>query len=87
LTDDPETPHWNTGVLWIVLAVFVVIGTVGSATVVYGLLGLVARQWIDVVPVVLGAVVAVLAFLFIAGILYRVDRYRGIEQRQVRLFE
>jgi hypothetical protein len=31
--------------------------------------------------------VAVLAFLFMAGILYRVDRYRGANQRRVELFE
>jgi hypothetical protein len=29
----------------------------------------------------------VLAFLFMAGILYRVDRYRGANQRRVELFE
>jgi hypothetical protein len=84
---DEETPHWNTGWLWGILAIFVVVGTVGSATVVYGLLGLVAGQWADAIAIVVGAVVAVLAFLFIAGILYRVDRYRGATERTVRLFE
>ncbi len=84
---DEEKPHWNTGWLWGILAIFLVVGTVGSATVVYGLLGLVAGQLIDAIAVVVGAVVAVLAFLFLAGILYRVDRYRGTAVRSVKLFE
>ena len=84
---DEGTPQWRTGWLWGILAVFLVVGTVGSATVVYGVLGVVAGQWIDAVAIVLGAVVAVLAFLFLAGILYRVDRYRGANERTVRLFE
>lgn len=87
MTDADETPHWTTGVLWGILAVFLVIGTVGAATVVYGILGLVSGVWIDAVAVGVGAVIAVLAFLFMAGILYRVDRYRGATERKVNLFE
>jgi len=34
-----------------------------------------------------GAAVAFLAFLFMAGILYRVDRYRGATERKVEFFE
>jgi hypothetical protein len=82
-----ETPKWNTAPLWGILALFLVVGTVGGATVVYGVLGVVAGQLVDLVAVGIGAVVAALAFLFMAGILYRVDRYRGANQRRVELFE
>jgi hypothetical protein len=82
----PE-PKWRTGVLWGVLALFLVIGTAGAATAVYGALGLATGYVFDLIPLAVGAVVAVLGFLFIAGILYRVDRYRGATQRRVELFE
>ncbi len=77
----------STGALWGVLAVLLVLGTVALATCVYGLLGLLAGQWLDLVPLVAGVVGAVLVFLFTAGILYRVDRYRGVAHRRVELFE
>jgi hypothetical protein len=73
--------------LWGVLSVLLVVGTAGGATVVYGLIGLVAGNIFDVLAIGLGAVATVLAFLFMAGILYRVDRYRGAAQRRVELFE
>ncbi|HTT15243.1 MAG TPA: hypothetical protein VMG81_05660 [Thermoplasmata archaeon] len=82
-----EKPQWKTGVLWWILALFLGLGTIGAATVVYGLLGIASGQWIDAVAVAIGAVIAVLAFLFLVGILYRVDRYRGATGRQVKLFE
>jgi hypothetical protein len=82
-----EKPHWKTGALWGVLSVFLVFGSVGMATVVYGLFGVLAGAWWDVIVLVVGGVVAVLSFLFMAGILYRVDRYRGVEGRRVALFE
>jgi len=87
LSDPSERPSWKTGTLWGILAVLLVFGTVGAATFVYGVLGVVAGNLLDVVAIGLGAVVAVLAFLFIAGILYRVDRYRGVTERRVELFE
>jgi hypothetical protein len=86
LTND-EQPKWPTGVLWLVLAVLLVFGTVGTAAVVYGLTGAAAGQLWDLVAVPVGAVVAALSFLFIAGILYRVDRYRGALGRRIELFE
>ena len=86
-TDPDERPVWRTNVLWGVLAVFLVIGTVGGATFVYGVTFLLFGDWFGGVLVVLGAVVATLAFLFMAGILYRVDRYRGANGRRVELFE
>jgi hypothetical protein len=86
LTSD-ETPVWKTGTLWGVLAVFLIVGAVGCATVAYGVAGLLAGDpWFGLaVPV--GTVIAGLAFLFMAGILYRVDRYRGANDRRVELFE
>jgi hypothetical protein len=80
-------PEWHTGTLWGILAVLLVFGTVGAATFVYGALLAFAGSLWAIVALPLGGIVAVLAFLFIAGILYRVDRYRGVAQRRVDLFE
>ena len=82
-----ETPVWRTGTLWGVLAVLLVFGAVGSATLVYGLLALWAGSWLGAAEAALGTVVALLALLFMIGILYRVDRYRGAVGRRVELFE
>jgi len=87
LSEPAGTPVWRTGALWGILGVLLVVGTVGAATVVYGLTGMAAGDLWDLLAVALGAVVAALAFLFMAGILYRVDRYRGATQRRVELFE
>ena len=83
----PETPKWKTGWIWAILLVFFVIGTVGLAAVAYGILGLLTGSWIYLLAVAIGGFVAFLAFLFMAGILYRVDRYRGATERKVTLFE
>ena len=88
MTDKPASPaKARTGVLWALLAVFLVVGAVGSATVVYGLLGLIDGELLGAAAVVGGAIVAALAWLFMMGILYRVDRYRGALGRRVELFE
>jgi biopolymer transport protein ExbB/TolQ len=87
LTKDDAVPHWKTGTLWGILAVFLVVGTVGAASVVYGLFGLAEGHVYDLIAIAVGAIVAVLAFLFMAGILYRVDRYRGSTERRIDLFE
>ncbi len=88
MTETPATrPTWKTGTLWGILGLFLVIGTAGAATFVYGVLGLAAGDLLYSIPLAVGALVAVLAFLFLAGILYRVDRYRGATQRRVELFE
>ena len=87
MSEPTERPHWRTNVLWAVLAVFLVLGSVGGATFVYGLTGLASGSWFGAVLAVIGAIVAFLAFLFMAGILYRVDRYRGKNDRRVELFE
>ena len=85
-----ETPTWSTGVLWGLLAAFLLPGTAAV-----GILAYVIWVWIvldrdyflgGVVAVVMGAV-AFLCFLFMAGILYRVDRYRGVDHKVVKLFE
>ncbi len=83
----PSPAKATTGALWGVLAVLLVLGTVALATSVYGLLGLVAGRLFDLVPLVAGALGSFLAFLLTAGILYRVDRYRGAAHRRVELFE
>ena len=87
MSSPPDTPKWNTGPLWGILADFLVIGTVGAAATVYGVLGVVAGDLLDGVVVGVGAATAALSFLFMAGILYRVDRYRGANLRRVELFE
>jgi membrane protein implicated in regulation of membrane protease activity len=87
VTDEAERPVWKTGWLWGVLALLLLVGTVGAATFVYGLTGLAAGDVASVVALGLGGFVAFVAFLLIAGVLYRVDRYRGTPQRRVELFE
>ncbi|MGI0139849.1 MAG: hypothetical protein ACREBT_01670 [Thermoplasmata archaeon] len=84
-----ERPQWNTGVLWGLLAVLLVVGTLGAAFAVYAV-----TVWIAAGSFFLGALLAIggggvafLAFLFMAGILYRVDRYRGANGRTVKFFE
>ena len=87
MSEPSETPVWKTGTLWGILAVLLIFGTVGAATFVYGVLGVFAGDPVYLIAIALGFVVAALSFLFIAGILYRVDRYRGATQRRVELFE
>ncbi|MGA8303452.1 MAG: hypothetical protein WA691_09490 [Thermoplasmata archaeon] len=87
MSNAAEGPVWKTGWLWGVLGGLLIVGTLGAATVVYGVLGLAAGDPYFVVPLALGAVVGALSFLFMAGVLYRVDRYRGATQRRVELFE
>ena len=87
MSDSPDRPVWRTNVLWGVLAVLLVLGSVGGATFVYGLTWLLEGAWFGLAVAVVGALVAFLAFLFMAGILYRVDRYRGANGRRVEFFE
>ncbi len=77
----------RTGALWGVLAVFLVLGAVGAATFVDGLLGLAGGDWFAGIIAAVGAFVAFLAVLFMIGILYRVDRLRGAVGRRVAFFE
>lgn len=82
------TPY-RTGVLWAVLLLFMLGGAVSVTYVVWGLSELVtAHRYLVDVPVTAVAVVATaLCFLFVTGILYRVDRLRGVPHREVALFE
>lgn len=82
-----EEPPWRTGPLWTVLAVLLVLGSVGSATLVYGVLAWSAGSPLGIAEATFGGVVAFLALLFMVGILYRIDRYRGAVARTVKLFE
>jgi hypothetical protein len=87
VSNETNRPSWSTAPLWGILAVLLVFGTVGAATFVYGILELLSGSLWGLAALALGGLVAVLAFLFMAGILYRVDRYRGANQRRVELFE
>lgn len=87
MSEPNDRPAWRTNVLWGLLAVFLVLGSVGGATFVYGLTWALTGQWVGLPVAGFGAVVAFLAFLFMAGILYRVDRYRGKNGRRIELFE
>jgi hypothetical protein len=84
-----ETVRYRTGTLWGILCLLLLVGTVASAFVVYGVTDLLSTGRIlrDVVLTLAGAAVASLAFLFLSGILYRVDRLRGVAHRRVALFE
>jgi len=82
-------PTYRTGWLWAVLTLLLITGTVGSAFVVYGLTDLAGtgRWFPDALEAAAGFVVAALSLLFLAGMLYRVDRLRGVPHRRVGLFE
>jgi putative exporter of polyketide antibiotics len=86
---EPSKSGYRTGWLWGVLTILLLIGTVAAAFVVYGLTDLFATgNWaLDVPAFVGGGVVASIAMLLLTGILYRVDRLRGVPHREVRLFE
>ena len=84
---EPRTPTWRTGTLWGVLAVLLVFGAVGTATFAYGLFDLLAGLAVGGIVAAVGAIGTLLALLFMIGILYRVDRYRGAVGRRIELFE
>ncbi|MCI4358772.1 MAG: hypothetical protein L3J99_07115 [Thermoplasmata archaeon] len=88
MTSDPSSAPYRTGWLWIVLAFFLLIGTVGSAFVVYGFLGVLNGRWFPELPLgIVGGFVAVVSLLLLTGMLYRADRLRGVPHREVALFE
>jgi hypothetical protein len=64
-----------------------VLGSAAAATAVYGAIALSQGALPGAAFLAGGAFGAFLAFLFTAGILYRVDRYRGATERRVELFE
>jgi hypothetical protein len=64
-------------------------GTLACAFFVYGVTGLLGSGplWVDVPAMVGGAIVALFALLLLAGVLYRIDRIRGVVRRRIELFE
>lgn len=80
-------PQPRTARLWGLLAVLLVFGAVGLGALVYGLTQLTSRLPLGLLAVGLGIVVTLLSSLFMIGILYRVDRFRGALGRRVELFE
>jgi hypothetical protein len=87
-TPEP-TPQYRTGAIWLVLALLLTVGTVGAAFFVWGLTDLysMGRYLYDVPAIVVGGIVACFTMLLITGILYRVDRLRGVPHKRVELFE
>ena len=89
MTEPRAAPRYKTGTLWGILLMFSLGGAVSASYVVWGVSDLLrtGRYLLDV-PVALGAAVAAgLCVLFVSGILYRVDRLRGVPHREVALFE
>ena len=86
---EPTVPQYRYGTLWGVLALLLLAGTVSAAFFVYGLTDLFAtgRALWDVPILAAGAFVASIMLLLIIGILYRVDRLRGVPHRRVELFD
>jgi hypothetical protein len=89
MTDDGAAPEYRTAVLWGTLALLMLIGTVSAAFFVFGLTDLLGTGRIlpDLPILIAGAFGATFMLLLITGILYRVDRLRGVPHREVRLFE
>lgn len=87
--DSPAAPTYRTGWLWAVLTVLLIFGTVASAAVVYGFAQLwTGGSWVTAAAsVAIGLFGATICFLLLAGMLYRIDRLRGVPHRTVRLFE
>ncbi|MGC2035547.1 MAG: hypothetical protein WA761_08920 [Thermoplasmata archaeon] len=82
-------PQYRTGALWGVLALLLLIGTLSAAFFVFGLTDLLGTGHLfpDVPILIAGAFFACFSMLLITGILYRVDRLRGVPHREMRLFE
>ena len=84
-----EAPTYRTGALWGVLTVLLLVGTSASAFFVWGLSDLVVsgRYVLDLLVLGLSGAVTTLAFLLLVGVLYRVDRIRGVPHRRMELFD
>jgi hypothetical protein len=80
---------YRYGTLWGVLALFLLGGVVSAAFVVYGLTDLFTTGhalW-DIPIILVGGFVSSVMLLLIIGILYRVDRVRGVPHRRIELFD
>lgn len=88
MSEAPE-PTYRTGVIWAVLGLLLTLGTVSAGFFVYGLTDLFAtgHYLFDVPILVGGALAACYIMLLITGILYRIDRLRGVPHRRVEFFE
>ena len=75
--------------LWTILLLLSLGGTVSATYVVWGLSDLLTtgRYLLDVPVAVIAGFFAALCVLLVTGILYRVDRLRGVPHREVALFE
>ncbi len=89
MTESPSAPKYKTGWLWAILLLFSLGGTVGAVWVVWSVSNLLLTgQILFYAPIaVAAAALAVVCVLFVSGILYRVDRLRGVAHREVALFE
>ena len=89
MTEPSPDPKYKTGWLWAILLLFSLGGTVGAIWVVWSVSNLFRTgQILFYGPIAVGAAfLALVCVLFVSGILYRVDRLRGVAHREVALFE
>lgn len=84
----PTRVPLRNGAIWVVLTLLLLFGTVASAFFVYGVTDLWNTGRLLDLPILIGGGLAAgILFLLLAGVLYRVDRFRGVAHREVRLFE
>ena len=91
MTDRSATPgpKYRTGWLWAILLLLMLGGTVAGAYVVWGVSNLAqtGHYLVDVPVTIIAGFVAEVCVLLVTGILYRVDRLRGVPHREVSWFE
>jgi hypothetical protein len=85
----PAPPKYRYGVVWGVLTLLLLFGSVACAFFAYGLSGLIANGpvVVDLLIMAVATCVVVYLILLIVGILYRIDRLRGTAHRRIELFE
>jgi hypothetical protein len=82
-------PRYRTGVIWGVLTLFLVLGSVACAFFAYGLSEALTTHayLLDGAIMVVAAGAALWLVLLVVGLLYRIDRLRGVAHRRIELFE